>query len=88
IKTMGSSLGGEIPDNALVLVDRAQKSIVAGSPYCIRIKGEIRIKRLEQDKETVLAYNNKGGQLDAEELSPGEDWEVIGRCVWYSKALN
>ena len=87
-RTAGVSLGGEIPDNALVLVDTSQTVPVSGAPYFLRLGSEYAVKRLFMGGDAAIAADDREGQRGARELTEEEDWEIVGRCLWYSRSLN
>jgi phage repressor protein C with HTH and peptisase S24 domain len=89
VRTVGKSLAGEIPDNSMVIIDRSQTVIVSGSPYFLRIDDEMVIKRIWREKGgKTITYDESLDDEKAAELEDDADWQVIGRCVWYSKVLN
>jgi len=88
VRTAGGSLGGEIPDNALVLVDMSQTVPVSEAPYFLRLGNEFAIKRLFIKGDTMTAADDREGERGARELSGEEEWEIVGRCLWYSRSLN
>ena len=88
VRTAGTALAGELPDNALVLVDTSQTAPVSGAPYFLRLGSEFAIKRLIiEGGEITTAADDREGQRGALELSE-EDWEIVGRCLWYSRSLG
>lgn len=88
VRTAGAALDGEIPDNALALVDTSQTVQVSGAPYFIRLGNEFAIKRLILDGHRKLAADDRDGERGARELAEEEDWEIVGRCLWYSRSLS
>lgn len=87
IRTMGESLEGEIPDNSLVLVDRSQTAPVNGKPYFMRIEKEMFIKKILKEAEHLVASADTNGSKGRVALENEGDWQIVGRCVWYSKTL-
>jgi len=88
VRTAGSALDGEIPDNSLVLVDMSQTVPVSGAPYFLRLGKEFVIKRLILNDENRTAAEDRDGDRGARELTGDGDWEIIGRCLWYSRSLH
>ena len=88
VRTMGDSLDGEIPDNSLVLVDLSQNVVVSNSPYFLRVEKELLIKRVDNSSDTAVVYSDRNGQTGRLELTQDTDWEIIGRCLWYSRTLS
>lgn len=88
VRTSGNKLDGELPDNAMVLVDRSQNIVINGAPYLLRVRAELDIKRLVKGQENLTGYDDNLRQKGLAEYRDDEDWEVLGRCVWYSKYLN
>lgn len=88
VRTNGSKLDCRLPDNALVLVDRSQRVIISGAPYLIRMGLELDIKRLTRQGDEVIGHDDVGKEKGCMELGENEDWEIIGRCVWYCKQMT
>jgi transcriptional regulator with XRE-family HTH domain len=88
VRTAGAALDGEIPDNSLVLVDTSQTVLVSGAPYFLRIGSEFVIKRLITQADTKKAADDRDGAHGTRELADEEDWEIVGRCLWYSRSLS
>lgn len=86
LRLSGQGLGGEIPDNAMLLIDRSQTAIIEGAPFVLLKKGEVVINRLTRKDGKVCACNSSKDQ--GEPLTEDEDWRIVGRCVWYAKSLN
>jgi transcriptional regulator with XRE-family HTH domain len=88
VRTAGAALGGEIPDNSLVLVDTSQTVQVSGAPYFLRLGNEFAIKRLIHEGHRTMAVDDREGERGALELGEEKDWEIVGRCLWYSRSLS
>lgn len=87
VRTVGECLNGELPDNSIVLIDQGQTVIASGAPYYVRIQQELYIKRLTKKDGGVQAHNDRNPEHEAAQLDENEDWEILGRCLWYSKSL-
>jgi DNA-binding XRE family transcriptional regulator len=87
VRTVGECLNGELPDNAIVLIDQDQKAIANGAPYYVRINQELYIKRLTRQDGIVFAHSGRDPEHGAAQLDENNDWEILGRCLWYSKSL-
>lgn len=87
VRTVGECLNGELPDNAIVLIDQGQKVIASGAPYYVRIQQELYIKRLTKKDGSVKVHNDRNPEHEASQLTENDDWEILGRCIWYSKQL-
>jgi hypothetical protein len=88
VRTAGSALNGEIPDNSLLLVDMSQTVPVNGAPYFLRVGKEFLIKRLILEGDKRIGAEDRDGELGTRELPDDGDWEIIGRCLWYSHSLH
>jgi hypothetical protein len=54
----------------------------------MRLGNEFTIKRLILDGHRKLAADDREGERGARELGEEEDWEIVGRCLWYSRSLS
>jgi transcriptional regulator with XRE-family HTH domain len=87
VRSRGESLDGRIPDNALVLVDRSQTSMVSGRPYLLEIDNEVVIRRITIDGGTLTAHSDRKGEKDLTWLE-ADGWQILGRCLWQSESLD
>jgi phage repressor protein C with HTH and peptisase S24 domain len=82
----GDSMFPTIPDRALVLVDKERTEPVHNRIFLVRHEGAIFIKRLWRETGRMFLVSD----LDDSrmEVRPGEDFEIIGRLLWYGKELE
>ncbi len=82
----GDSMFPTIPDRAMVLVDKERNECVHNKIFLVRHEGAIFIKRLFRDAGRIFLISD----LDDSrvEIRPEEDFEVIGRVLWYGKELD
>ena len=88
IRTSGKNLDGEIPDSSMVMVDREQTVPIDGAPFFIRIKQNLAIKRVFNGEGGLTAYDDIAGTKGQIQLDADQDWNIIGRCVWFGKSLS
>lgn len=82
----GDSMFPTIPDRALCLVDTERTEPVHNRIFLVRHEGAIFIKRLWRESGRLHLVSD----LDDTrvEVRPGEDFEIIGRLLWYGKELD
>jgi phage repressor protein C with HTH and peptisase S24 domain len=85
----GHSMKPEIKDGDTVLVDQAQKDVIAGAIYAVGIEDTIMIKRLEKHpQKLVLLSDNK--EFSPIFLSPEEmdSIRIIGKVLWVCREMR
>jgi transcriptional regulator with XRE-family HTH domain len=88
LRTVGDNLDGLIPDSSMVMVDRSQTRIVSGFPYLMYLGEDLVIKRVTMESGAFTAHNDRKGEKGLVWLTDPNEWDIVGRCVWYSKTLS
>ena len=85
----GNSMEPEIKNGDTILIDEAQKDILAGAIYAVGIDDTIMVKRLEKHPHTLVLLS------DNQDYSPiylkGNDMNsvrIIGKVVWICRELR
>ncbi len=82
----GNSMTPELKDGDTVLVDEAQKAIIAGALYAVGIEDTVMVKRVEKHPSSlVLQSDNKDYApifLKEEEMNKAR---IIGKVVWVAR---
>ena len=85
----GHSMHPEIKDGDTVLVDQAQKDVIAGAIYAVGIEDTIMVKRLEKHphKLVLLSDNSEFAPifLSKEEAN---SIRIIGKVLWVCRELR
>ena len=85
----GNSMTPEIKDGDTVLVDQAQKDILAGVIYAVGIDDTIMVKRIEKhpQKLVLLSDNSEHAPiyLSGEEI---ESVRIIGKVLWICREMR
>ncbi len=85
----GNSMTPEIKDGDTVLVNQAQKDILAGAIYAVGIEDTIMVKRIEKHprKMVLLSDNTEYAPiyLDREEIN---GVRIIGKVIWICRELR
>jgi len=82
----GNSMEPELKEGDVVLIDKSQKDILAGSLYAVGIDDTIMVKRLEKrpQKLVLLSENPKNETI----YMVGEDLnrvQIIGKVLWVGR---
>jgi phage repressor protein C with HTH and peptisase S24 domain len=86
IRAFGDSMSPTIPDGSVVLVDESRRQFVKNKVYYIRLLGQMYIKRLAGAPPDILAVSDQDGETMA--VRPGDDFEIIGRCIWTARDIE
>jgi phage repressor protein C with HTH and peptisase S24 domain len=87
--TFGNSMEPEIKDGDTVLIDEAQKDVLAGAIYAVGIDDTIMVKRVEKHPhKLVLLSDNRDYSpiyLSGNEI---DSVRIIGKVIWICRQLR
>lgn len=86
IRAFGDSMSPTIPDGSVVLVDESRRQFVANKVFYIRHNGQMYIKRLAKTPAGITIVSDQDGS--SQPLRPGDDFEIIGRCIWTARDID
>ncbi len=85
----GNSMEPELKDGDTVLIDQAQKAVLAGAIYAVGIDDTVMVKRLEKHpNKLVLRSDNRDYTplfLQGEEI---DTVRIIGKVIWICRELR
>ncbi len=86
IRAFGDSMAPTVTDGSVVLIDESRRQFVANKVYYIRHNGQMYIKRLAGDaREVHIVSDQDQARVVVRE---GDDFEIIGRCVWMARDIE
>jgi len=85
----GNSMEPELKDGDTVLIDMAQKAILAGAIYAVGLDDTILVKRLEKrpDKLVLFSDNKDYDPIYLERIEMS-NVRIIGKVIWICRELN
>jgi phage repressor protein C with HTH and peptisase S24 domain len=85
----GVSNEPKIPDGSVVLVNKSDRERLNGDFFAFRVDGELLIKRLDvlQDIGILATAENPNFRPKTKVYTRADDFEVIGRAVWFGSLL-
>ena len=86
IRAFGDSMSPTIPDGSVVLVDESRRQFVTNKVFYLRLHGQMYIKRLAGSPPEILVVSDQGGE--SLPVRPGDDFEIIGRCIWTARDIE
>jgi phage repressor protein C with HTH and peptisase S24 domain len=86
IRAFGDSMSPTIPDGSVVLVDESRRQFVKNKVFYLRLRGQMYIKRLAGSPPDILAVSDQDGE--SLPVRPGDDFEIIGRCIWTARDIE
>lgn len=86
IRAFGDSMSPTIPDGSVVLVDESRRQFVKNKVFYIRLHGQMYIKRLAGAPPEILVTSDQDGETVP--VRPGDDFEIIGRCIWTARDIE
>ncbi|NDY56579.1 helix-turn-helix transcriptional regulator [Desulfovibrio sulfodismutans] len=86
IRAFGDSMSPTIPDGSVVLVDESRRQFVKNKVFYIRHNAQMYIKRLVGTPADIAIVSDQDGS--SLPLQPGEDFEIIGRCIWTARDIE
>ena len=88
LRIMGEAMYPTLRDGDVVLLDTAQKDVVEGNIYVLRMDGQMIVKRLaKKPGSLVLISDNRSLYEPIEVPFPGSEIAVIGRVVWLGRDI-
>jgi phage repressor protein C with HTH and peptisase S24 domain len=87
----GDSMEPTIYSGDALLIDTIRKEIIDGVIYCIKLKGETSIKRLQKiadDKIILISENSKYSVREREISLKDNEFEVIGQVQWIGRVIK
>jgi phage repressor protein C with HTH and peptisase S24 domain len=93
IFTSGDSMLPTIEGGDSVLIDRTRKEIYDGRIYCVRVDGQLLIKRLQKiPPHTVIVISDnqkyKSFEVDFSKPQMEFDFEIIGEVRWWGRVAR
>lgn len=79
----GNSMEPELKDGDTVLIDEAQKDIIAGAVYAVGVDDTIMVKRIEKHPKTLVLLSENPSYAPI--YLEGDDVEsvrIIGKVIW------
>lgn len=79
----GNSMEPELKDGDTVLIDEAQKDIIAGAVYAVGVDDTIMVKRIEKHPNTLVLLSENPSYAPI--YLEGEDTQsvrIIGKVIW------
>jgi transcriptional regulator with XRE-family HTH domain len=86
IRAFGDSMSPTIPDGSVVLVDESRRQFVKNKVFYLRHNGQMYIKRLAGTPADITIVSDQDGA--GLPLRPGDDFEIIGRCIWTARDIE
>ncbi len=86
IRAFGDSMSPTIPDGSVVLVDESRRQFVRNKVFYLRHNGQMYIKRLAGTPADITIVSDQDGA--SLPLRPGDDFEIIGRCIWTARDIE
>ena len=85
----GNSMAPEMKDGDTVLIDQAQKDILAGAVYAVGVEDTIMVKRVEKHPNAlVLLSDNKDyAPIYLKDHDAGSI-RMIGKVIWICRELK
>ena len=85
----GNSMEPELKDGDTVLIDMAQKAILAGAIYAVGLDDTIMVKRLEKRPDKLVLFSDNKDYppiyFKGEEIN---NVHIIGKVIWICRELN
>ena len=85
----GNSMEPELKDGDTVLIDMAQKEILAGAIYAVGLDDTIMVKRLEKRPDKLVLFSDNKDYppiyFEGEEIN---NVHIIGKVIWICRELN
>ena len=79
----GNSMEPELKDGDTVLIDEAQKDIIAGAVYAVGVDDTIMVKRVEKHPNTLVLLSENASYAPIRlEGGDAESVRIIGKVIW------
>lgn len=88
ITVTGDSMEGTLRPGDQILVDRSAGRWAGDGIYVLQIDGVLQVKRLQRDDDGSLLIRSDNPQYQTIKPKKGLPFQVIGRVVWFGRALR
>ena len=88
ITVTGDSMEGTLRPGDQILVDRSAARWMGDGIYVLQVDGVLQVKRLQRDDDGSLLIRSDNPAYQTIKPKKGLPFEVIGRVVWFARALR
>lgn len=88
ITVTGDSMESTLRPGDQILVDRSAARWAGDGIYVLQIDGVLQVKRLQRDDDGSLLIRSDNPQYQTIKPKKGLPFQVIGRVVWFARALR